>query len=233
MTGSWPRGSRDGTSLRSAGPHPPFPVPRSPSPVLLVGLTGNIASGKSEVARILAGLGATIIDADRLAREAVRPGTPGLAAIVDRWGPGILRADGSLDRAALRRIVFADPAEREALNRIVHPEVRRLRDREVAAARGRGDRVVVADVPLLFESGLEHDFDRLVLVDATEPTRLDRLVRRRGLGEEEARRMMAAQWPAEAKRDRADIVIRNEGTLAELRLAVEQAWRQLEREGVG
>ncbi len=196
--------------------------------MLLVALTGNIASGKSEVARMLAGLGATVVDADELARKAVERGSPALAAIVGRWGRKILNPDGSLDRAALRGIVFADAAEREALNRIVHPEVRRLRDQAVAAARARGDAVLVADIPLLFEAGLEGEFDLVVLVDAPEEVRLERLLTR-GLGESEARRMMAAQLPAAAKRGRAGMVIDNSGSLEELRAAVERAWKEIRR----
>lgn len=198
---------------------------------LLVALTGNIASGKSEVARILAELGATVIDADVLAREAVRPGTRALAAIVQRWGPGILQPDGTLDRATLRRIVFADARERAALDAIVHPEVRLRRDALVAEARSSGVPVVVADIPLLFETGMEHDFDTVILVDAPEPVRLARLKSARGLSEEDARRMMAAQMPSTVKRARADIVIDNAGSLASLREAVTHAWRTLQRVG--
>lgn len=195
--------------------------------MLLVALTGNIASGKSEVAHQLSRLGATVIDADQLAREAVVPGTPALAAIVERWGPRMLRPDGTLDRAALRHIVFADDVEREALNGIVHPAVAQLRDRRVSEARARGDRVVVAAIPLLFETGIEGGFDKVILVDAPERVRLDRLVRLRGLDPDEARRMIAAQVPAADKRARADIVIDNDGTIEALRAAVERAWRDL------
>lgn len=201
---------------------------RHPSPVLLViGLTGNIASGKSEVARVLADLGAHVIDADQLAREAVQPGTPALQAIVARWGEAVLLPDGSLDRAALRRIVFTDHAARSALNEIVHPEVRRRRNIALAAARAKGARVVIADIPLLFEAGLERDVDAIVLVDAPESMRLDRLVRLRGLPEDEARRMMAAQMPSAEKRPRAHHVIDNTGTLEDLRVQTEALWAAL------
>ena len=144
--------------------------------MLLVALTGNIASGKSEVARILADLGATLIDADELSREVVRPGTRALSAIVSRWGERVLNPDGTLNRGMLRSIVFADPAERKALNAIVHPEVGRRRSELVADARARGDAAVVAAIPLLFEAGLEREFDRVILVDAPEDVRLARLV---------------------------------------------------------
>jgi dephospho-CoA kinase len=195
--------------------------------VLLVALTGNIASGKTEVARIFAGLGATLIDADEVSREVVRPGTSALAAIVARWGKRVLRPDGTLDRAALRSIVFASPDEREALNAIVHPEVRKQRDRLVEEARARGDAVVIAAIPLLFETGLERDFDKVILVDAPDDVRLERLLQRRGIGAAEAKRMMAAQLPAASKRPRADIIIDNDSTLEALRPAVERAWEEL------
>jgi len=199
--------------------------------VLLVALTGNIASGKSEVARILAELGATVIDADDLAREVVRPGEPALDAIVKRWGAGVLRPDGSLDRPALRAIIFADAAERVALNAIVHPQVRKRRDELVTQARARGDAVVVAVIPLLFETGLEREFDRVVLVDAPEDVRELRLLKRSAIAAAEARRMMAAQMPVQAKRTRSDFVIDNDADLAALRRSVERVWTDLTRDG--
>ena len=195
--------------------------------MLLVGLTGNIASGKSSAARLFAERGATVIDADLLAREAVRPGTPALAAIVERWGQAVLAPDGVLDRPSLRARVFAEPAELEALNAIVHPEVGRLRDEALDAARTRGDRVVVCDVPLLFERDLAGDFDVVVLVDAPRDLRLERLVHDRGLREPEAMAMIAAQMPAELKRARADHVIENAGTREALAAAVDRVWRSL------
>lgn len=195
--------------------------------MLLVGLTGNIASGKSEVARQFAERGATVIDADLLAREAVQPGQPALEAIAARFGPAVLAADGTLDRAALRARVFADPAELEALNAILHPDIGRRRDRLVAAARARGDAVVVCDIPLLFERNLVDDFDLVVLVDAPRELRLDRLVRDRGLAEAEAMRMIAAQMPAELKRARADVIIDNDGSRATLARRVRDAWDAL------
>lgn len=199
--------------------------------MLLVGLTGNIASGKSTVARRLAAHGATLIDADVLAREAVRPGTPALARIVERWGDGVLAPDGVLDRGALRARVFADPRELEALNGIVHPEVGRLRDVAVAAARARGAPIVVCDIPLLFERDLAGDFDVVVLVDAPRAVRLERLVHDRGLREPEAMAMIAAQMPSELKRARADYVIDNAGTVAALDARVDELWDALRARG--
>jgi dephospho-CoA kinase len=196
-----------------------------------VGLTGNIASGKSTVARLLVARGAALVDADVLARQAVRVGTPAYGAIVDRWGADVLAPDGTLDRAALRERVFGADAELEALNAIVHPEVARLRTEGVAAARASGARVVVSDIPLLFERNLADEFDAIVLVDAPRELRLERLVRDRGLREPEAMAMIAAQMPAELKRARADIVIDNTGTLDDLRRRVDDAWDALAARG--
>jgi len=193
--------------------------------MLHLGLTGNIASGKSAVASLLARHGATIIDADVLAREAVAPGTPGLAALVEQFGSSVLLDDRTLDRAALRRRVFADAAQRDALNAIVHPAVARLRDVRVADARGRGDRVVVSDIPLLFEVGLEHAFDGVLLVDAPENERLRRLMDDRGLDREQALGMMGAQMPAHEKRTRATWVIDNDGSRDQLAARVAALWR--------
>lgn len=197
--------------------------------MLLIGLTGNIASGKSEVARMLAERGATLIDADVLAREAVRPETQALRDIVKRWGKDVLKKDGSLDRKALRQIVFADQTELDALNRIVHPGVTRLRDREIAAAKERGDPIVVCVIPLLFERNLVEEFDAIVLVDAPRPIRLERLVATRGLEETDAMNMIASQMPAELKRARADYVIENTGSLDDLEHDVDTLWSSLQR----
>ena len=184
--------------------------------MLTVGLTGNIAAGKSAVAARLAALGLPVLDADRLAREAVAPGTPALAAITARWGPAILAADGTLDRAALRRRVFADPAERAALETITHPAIAALRAARTAALAAEGAPVVVCDIPLLFEAHLEGTVDRIVLVDAPAAVRRERLLRDRGLSPDEADAMMAAQLPAESKRARAHHLIENGGTRAAL-----------------
>ena len=195
--------------------------------MLLIGLTGNIASGKSTVAQMLADRGATIIDADELARDAVAVGSDGHRKIVERWGDDILKADGGLDRVALRQIVFQEPSELEALNSIVHPEVSRLRDDLVNEARKRGDETVVCDIPLLFERNLVGDFDRIVLVDAPRPLRLERLTRERALGQTEAMNMIAAQMPSELKRARADYIIENEGSVEALEKRVDEVWRAL------
>jgi dephospho-CoA kinase len=201
--------------------------------MLLVALTGNIASGKSTVAAMFVARGATLIDADILARRAVRVGTPGYDAIVERWGDQVLSADGVLDRGALRHIVFEQPDELHALNAIVHPAVERMRADLVAAARKRGDRLVICDIPLLFENNLAGGFDRIVLVDAPRSLRLERLVRDRGLRETEAMAMIAQQMPADLKRARADYVIDNDGTREALETHVDAVWRALSTEAEG
>lgn len=201
--------------------------------MLLVGLTGNIGSGKSTVAQMLSERGATIIDADVLARRAVELGTAAYAKIVARWGSSILAPDGHLDRAALRRVVFADHDQLEELNQIVHPEVERLRARLIEQAKRRGDRVVVCDIPLLFERHMTDRFDRIVLVDSNRVIRLERLVKERGLRETEAMDMIAAQMPAELKRARADFIIENDGTFAQLERRVHDVWTALLQEEAG
>ncbi len=182
---------------------------------------------------MLADRGATIIDADELAREAVEPETQALKDIIKRWGKDVLNQDGGLDRAALRQIVFADQNELDALNRIVHPGVTRLRDREVARARERGDPIVVCVIPLLFERNIVEEFDAIILVDAPRPLRLDRLVATRGLEETEAMNMIASQMPAELKRARADFVIENDGSLDKLERDVDALWSSLQRNAAG
>jgi len=200
--------------------------------MIRIGLTGNIASGKSEIAKMLADRGATVIDADLLAREAVQPETQALKDIVKRWGKDVLKKDGSLDRAALRQIVFADQSELDALNRIVHPGVTRLRDREIALARERGDPIVICVIPLLFERNIVDEFDAIVLVDAPRPLRLERLVAARGMEATDAMNMIASQMPAELKRARADYVIENNGSLQDLERDVDALWSSLQRHAV-
>lgn len=191
-----------------------------------VGLTGNIASGKSAVADEWARLGAIVIDADVLARRAVEPGSSGLARIAAEFGAGVIQ-DGALDRAALGRVVFRDADRRRALEAIVHPEVQRLREAEEASAAARGATVVVHSIPLLFEAGLAAEFDAVVVVDAAEDVRLDRLVSKRGIAPEQARAMIDAQQPAAGKRLQADYVIDNSGTLDELADQARAVWQQV------
>lgn len=197
--------------------------------MLNVALTGNIAAGKSEVVRRFAEWGATIIDADQLAREAQAPGGEVLRAIVQRFGKEVLNADGSLDRAALRGIVMADDTALAALNGIVHPAVRHRREELIGQAVARGDRIVINDIPLLFEAADPAAFDCVILVDAPEAVRRERLITLRGLSPDEADKMLRAQIPAEVKRARADLVIPNGGTLDELEVEAQQAWAELLR----
>ncbi len=195
--------------------------------MLKVGLTGGIGAGKSEVSRLLVEHGAVLIDADRIAREVVAPGTPGLAAVVDAFGEDVLAADGTLDRPRLGSIVFADADRLGVLNSIVHPLVgARSHELEEAAP---ADSVVVHDVPLLAENGLARLYDLVVVVDASPDTQLDRLVRLRGMTEEDARARMAAQATREKRREIADIVIDNDVPLETLRRRVRDVWTDLER----
>jgi dephospho-CoA kinase len=193
---------------------------------LHVGLTGNAAAGKSTVAELFRRWGATIIDADAIVHQLQARGAPLLAAIVARFGPGVLTADGALDRPALRARVLADPAALADLNRLVHPAVAERRRAMLAEARRRGDRIVVSDIPLLFEADDPGGFDAVVLVDAPAGVRRARLAAR-GLPAEEAERLMAAQQPAAAKRARSDFVIDNDEDHAALERAAREVWTAL------
>ncbi|MDQ0953254.1 dephospho-CoA kinase [Streptomyces phaeochromogenes] len=195
--------------------------------MLKVGLTGGIGAGKSEVSRLLVEHGAVLIDADRIAREVVAPGTAGLAAVVDAFGEGVLAEDGSLDRPRLGSIVFADAEKLAVLNSIVHPLVgARSRELEEAAAE---DSVVVHDVPLLAENGLAPLYDLVIVVDASPETQLDRLVRLRGMTEEDARARMAAQATRDKRLEIADVVIDNDVPLEALQRRVRDVWADLVR----
>lgn len=196
----------------------------------VIALTGNIASGKSTVARRLAARGAAVIDADQLAREVVAPGTPALAAVVARFGGQLLTADGTLDRAALRAIVFADADARAALEAITHPAIAAARERAVHTAAARPDvPLIVCDIPLLFEVGLDSEFTRILLVDAPTATRRERLIRDRGLSAADADAMIAAQRDAAPKRARATWVLDNDASTAALESAVDALWPSLLR----
>jgi dephospho-CoA kinase len=198
---------------------------RGAVPLVRVGLTGGIASGKSTVSDRLAELGALVIEADRLAREVVRPGTPGLAAIVSAFGTTLLTAAGELDRPALGRLVFADPGARRRLEAIVHPLVRQ-RATEIEATAPAGS-VVVQDIPLLVEAGLADQFDVVVVVDVDEAVQRQRLRDQRGLTDAEAASRIAAQATREERLAVADLVIDNNGTMAELIDEVDRLWLQL------
>ncbi|ADI11111.1 dephospho-CoA kinase [Streptomyces bingchenggensis BCW-1] len=199
--------------------------------MLRLGLTGGIGAGKSEVSRMLSSYGAVLIDSDRIAREVVEPGTPGLAAVVAEFGPGVLTPEGALDRPKLGGIVFGDPERLRALNAIVHPLVR-ARSAELEAAAGP-DAIVVHDVPLLAENGLAPLYDMVMVVDAAPGTQLDRLVRLRGMTEDEARARMAAQATREERLAVADVVIDNDGPLEELEPQVRKVWADLVERAAG
>ena len=191
--------------------------------MLRIGLTGGIGSGKSTVSALLAARGAVIVDADRIAREVLAPGTPGLAAVVEEFGDGVRAGDGSLDRPALASIVFADPDARARLDAIVHPLVRRRTAELVAAAAPEA--VVVNDVPLLVETGQAGSYDLVLVVEADPEIRVARLVQR-GLTEDDARARIAAQARDEQRRAVADVVLDNSGTPEQLAEQVDRFWAE-------
>lgn len=182
--------------------------------MVLTALTGGLATGKSYCVARFAALGVPVIDADRLARDAVAPGTPGLAAVVARFGPDILRPDGTLDRPALARIIFADRVARADLEAIVHPEVYR-RIREWSVNLPPDTPVAIADIPLLLETGHHHDFDKVIVCACDPEEQVRRLMARNGLTRADARARLAAQWPIEEKVARADYVIRTDGSFTD------------------
>lgn len=201
--------------------------------MLSVALTGNIAAGKTTVATWFRRWGATLIDADQLVREIQSPGTPEYDEMVARFGPGILHPDGNLNRAALRSVVLAHPESRQLLEAIIHPAVEQRRRALESRAQAEGARIVISDIPLLFEAHDPGRFDRVVLVDAPEAVRLARLQRERGLSREEAAGMIAAQWPVERKRawrdaqGRAPMVIENDGDQITLERRSRVVWQAL------
>jgi dephospho-CoA kinase len=195
--------------------------------MLRVGLTGGIGAGKSEVSQRLAAQGATVIDADAVARAATAPGTPGLAEVAAAFGPGVLRPDGSLDRPRLGDIVFADPELRARLNAIVHPLVG-ARMTELERAAGTAG-IVVHDVPLIAENGLAAAYDIVVVVDAPRRVQADRLVKHRGLTREQATARIAAQATRKQRLAIASLVIDNSGSLSELDRQVGELWAELRR----
>lgn len=195
---------------------------------MIVALTGNIAAGKSSVVALFRQWGAGIVDADEVVRDLQRPGTEVFQQIVKRFGEAVLTPAGELDRAALRRLILEDTRARSDLNAIVHPAVRAQRDTLVAAARAAGARIIVADIPLLFEAADPAEFDAVVLVDAPEAVRLHRLVTMRGLPREDAERLIAAQLPSDTKRPRSQFVIDNDGDRAQLERRARDVWLALE-----
>jgi dephospho-CoA kinase len=195
--------------------------------MLNIALTGNAASGKSAVAGFWAGAGVPVVSADELARQAVEPGSGGLNAVRELFGPDVITTDGTLDRAALGAVIFADESKRERLEAIVHPIIWTLRDEWLAERRVEGHPLVVSEIPLLFETGAEGDFDQIVFVDAAQVERRRRLIEDRGMSEDGAVRMMAAQRDPGPKRDRSDHVIMNDGTLADLEASANRVLKDL------
>jgi dephospho-CoA kinase len=199
-------------------------------PMLQVGLTGNAASGKSTVARLWTEDGVPVVSADALARDAVAPGTYGLARVVEAFGPGVLGADGTLDRGVMRRRILEDAEARARLEGILHPMIAELRARWIEARRAEGHRLVVSEIPLLFEAGLEDTVDRIVLVDAPRAALVRRLVEDRGLSPGEAERLLDAQMDPAARRPRAHHVIENDADLGALRARAARVLAALRRE---
>ncbi|MBC7841417.1 MAG: dephospho-CoA kinase [Gemmatimonadaceae bacterium] len=196
--------------------------------MLIIGLTGNIASGKSTVASALVARGATLVDSDVAARAAVAPGSPALLAIVQRFGADILQADGTLDRSRLGQRVFADIEARQALELILHPAIEAVRQAAIRGARERGDAIVICDIPLLFEARLAFQFARIILVDAPVGTRIARLQHTRGMTAADAEARVRAQLPATVKRGRADLVIHNDGSFDALTAQIAHVWSRLQ-----
>ena len=199
--------------------------------MLRVGLTGNVGAGKSALVSLFARWGATVIDTDVLAREVVRPGSPALNRIHEIWGDSVMGGDGGLDREAMRRVVFADPRARRELERILHPAILERYRELLIEAEARGDAIVVGVVPLLYETGMEEEFDLVLLVDAPLEKRIDRLVKSRNLTSEEARAIAEAQIPAQEKRERADLVLDNDSDIPTLERRAWEMWKELEKAG--
>ncbi len=199
----------------------------------IIGLTGGIASGKSMVASILKDMGATVIDADQLARKVVEPGTVAHREIVETFGSGILLPDGGIDRKALGAIVFSDAEARKRLERITHPAIRKLAEQLLEAERLKGTEIVFYMVPLLLEAGLASTVDEIWIVYADNDTQMQRLMKRDLIGEEEARRKIAAQMPMDEKIRFGHKIIDNTGTPEETRIKVMDLWRELNAAGNG
>jgi len=198
--------------------------------MLIVGLTGGVASGKTTVSQVLEEEGAHIIDADRIARELVQPHTPAWKKLVNAFGQEIVRADGSIHRKKLADKIFGDPGQRKRLNQILHPQIRKEMDRRVKEVEKKDpDAIVVIDAPLLVELGGHHQMDRLIVVTTTQAQQIDRLKKRDGINAEKAMRMFSSQMPLEEKAKRADFVIRNDGSLQETKKKAREVFRELKR----
>lgn len=196
--------------------------------MFVLGLTGGIGCGKSTVSQHLATLGARVLDGDRVARDIVQPGEPGLQRIVERFGAAMLLPDGQLDRPRLGQVIFADTQARHDLNALLHPLIRERLEEAVAQARADGVRVCVLDVPLLLEMPeLAASCDAVWTVECAPATQVQRIVARNGLSANDARARIASQWPAQRRKAAATAVLDNDGTLAELHTRIAQLWQAL------
>lgn len=182
---------------------------------MIIGLTGSIASGKSTVSEMLKMLGYPIVDADLVARLVVEPGSETLSQIAQAFGPEVIKEDGTMDRAKVGQLIFNDPASRKILNDIIHPAIRQEMLRQRQEFLEQGYNTIIMDIPLLFESRLQHFVDKILVVSVTEENQFDRLVKRNGFTEQEARARISSQLPMSVKEDGADAVIYNNGTLDE------------------
>ncbi len=195
--------------------------------MLKIALTGGPGSGKSTVARMFREFGAEVIDADEVAHGVVSPGQPAWKEVRREFGPDYFREDGSLDRARMADLVFHDAGARQKLNAIVHPRVSQEIARRLADLEARSAPLVMVEVPLLFEAGLEKNFDKIIVVDAGEQEQIDRMAARDGRPAREAAGIIQAQWPLDAKKARADFVVDNRGSLANTREQVKKLWQRL------
>lgn len=209
---------------------PPVLPPRSPATVAVIGVTGGIATGKSLVTQLLQAKGATVFSADEAARAVLSPHSPLLEAIARAFGGDMLLPDGSLDRARLGQRIFQDAQARAQLNSLLHPPILRLLRAQIESARRdlSSGAVIAVEVPLLYETNLQRWFDRVVVVSAPEALQIARLCAREGIDSEEARQRLKSQWPLTAKVARADYVITNDGSLADLAMAVDRLWKALQ-----
>jgi dephospho-CoA kinase len=200
---------------------------KSDGDALKLAVTGGAASGKSAVCRRFRQLGAFVVDLDRLSREALAPGTPGLARVVDRFGKAVLGENDVLNRARLREIIVSDPEARRDLESIVHPVVLEKMNEEMAAAESAGAPLLIAEVPLLYEAGLADGFDRVIVVAASEKERVRRMAARDGVAPDQAAALIGIQMPEAEKKKKADHVIENKGGMAELNEAVDRLFNRL------
>jgi dephospho-CoA kinase len=198
-----------------------------------VGLTGNVAAGKSTVTDLLAAWGAHVVDADQLVRQLQSPGQPVFEAIVERFGSDMVTEEGQLDRGALRRLILSDDSKRESLNALVHPAVETAREEAEERAGEEGVKIIVHSIPLLFEVMNPQDFDGILLVDAPEATRKQRLIEIRGMEPSQAEALIQAQIPALRKRDRATWIIDNAGPQDQLEPAARQIWEDIQGRAAG